>query len=70
VRGVDVAHVGRDGLFQECDVFARVRESIRAEPDLGHLGFAELQLRSVSPSFSFAIALACVMFERRLSSVA
>jgi hypothetical protein len=61
VRGVDVAHAGRAGLFQERDVFARFRESIRAEPDPGHLGFVELQLRDRS----------CMrQFERRLSSVA
>jgi hypothetical protein len=61
VRGVDVARAGRDGLFQERDVFARVRESIRAEPD---------PVTPALPSFSSAIARAYVMFERRLSSVA
>jgi hypothetical protein len=48
VRAVDAAHACHDGLFQERDVFACVREPIRAETDPGYFGVAELQLRDRS----------------------
>jgi hypothetical protein len=57
VRGVDVAHAGRDASFRNA-MCSRVFVS-RFVP-------SPIRVTSVSPSFSFAIAHACVMFERRL----